>query len=70
MKRLMTSLVLLAGTSGIALAHNLPGDEGLITQLDHQLLGLHHLPLTILLVIAGIWLFRRWSATRKPEEGL
>jgi len=65
MKRLIMSLALLAGTASIAFAHTLPGDESVVTQLDHQLLGLHHLPATALLIVAGIWLLRRWSAARK-----
>ena len=66
MKQLITSLILLAGSTGIAGAHTLAGDEGLVTQLDHQLLGLHHLPLTVLLIVIGVILFRRWRALRKP----
>ena len=60
MKRFIASLVLLTGSFGTAVAHTLPGDEGLLQQLDHQLLGLHHLPLTILLIVVGVALFRRW----------
>ena len=58
--RFLLSLFLLAGFSAVAGAHTLPGDEGLVTQLDHQLLGLHHLPLTILLIVIGVMLVRRW----------
>lgn len=63
MKRIVTALILLAGLAGIASAHTLAVDEGLLLRLDHQLLGWHHLPLTILLVVAGVWLFRRWYRT-------
>jgi hypothetical protein len=63
MKRIGTSLVLLAGLASTANAHTLAANEGLLLRLDHQLLGLHHLPLTILLVVAGIWLFIRWYRT-------
>ena len=59
MKKLMTSLIILAGSTTMALAHNLPGDEGLVTQLDHQVFGVHHLPLTILLIVVGVMLFRK-----------
>ena len=66
MKRLFTGLILLTGSISLANAHTLPGDEGLVTQLDHQLLGLHHLPLTLLLIAGGILLFRHWRTLRKP----
>jgi len=63
MKRIATGLILLTGLAGTASAHTLAIDEGLLLRLDHQLLGLHHLPLTILLVVAGVWLFQRWYRT-------
>ena len=63
MKRLIATLVLLAGSTGMAFAHTLPGDEGTVMQLDHQLFGLHHLPLTILLVVVGVMLVRRLRKT-------
>jgi hypothetical protein len=47
----------------MALAHPLPGEEGLVAQLDHQVFGTHHLPLTILLVVLGVMLFRRIRKT-------
>jgi hypothetical protein len=65
MKRIATGLILLTGLAGTAGAHTLAGDEGLLLQLDHQLLGLHHVPLTILLVVVGVILFRRWRAPGK-----
>jgi hypothetical protein len=66
MKRIATGLILLTGLAGTASAHTLAGDEGLLLQLDHQVLGLHHLPITILLVVAGVWLIRR--VTRKQLD--
>jgi len=65
MKRLITSLILLAGSTGIAGAHTLAVEDGLLGQLDHQLLGLHHLPLTVLLIVIGVMLLRRWSTARR-----
>ena len=59
MKKLMTSLILLAGSANVALAHTLPDEQGLITRLDHQMFGIHHLPLTILLIVIGVLIFRR-----------
>lgn len=40
-----------------ASAHVLDGVYGVVAQLGHQLLGWHHLPLTILLVVIGVALF-------------
>ncbi len=39
-------------------AHPLSGDADLPLQLGHQLLGLHHLPLTAILLFAGTVLYR------------
>ena len=33
---------------------------GVVTALGHELLGSHHLPLTLLLVAVGIGLFLAW----------
>jgi len=60
MKRLITGLIPFIGVSGVASAHTLAGDESVILQLDHQLLGSHHLPLTGLLIVGGIVAFRLW----------
>ena len=46
----------------MAVAHTLGNEDGVVVQLWHQLLGLHHFPLTLVLVVAGIMLFRRWRA--------
>ena len=39
---------------GIASAHTLSAEEGLHSQLNHQLLGLHHFPMTAILILAAI----------------
>lgn len=57
MKKLVTGLVLLTGSTP-ALAHTLSMHDG-IAALYHQLLGMHHLPLTVLLIVIGIALFAR-----------
>ncbi|MDH3614446.1 MAG: hypothetical protein OEU90_02245 [Gammaproteobacteria bacterium] len=54
------SLFLFAGMTRIADAHTLTSDDGLPMQLVHQLLGSHHLPMTALIVLAGILVFRVW----------
>jgi len=53
MRRLLPA-VISAIAAAAADAHTLPADEDLPLQLGHQLLGLHHLPLTLLLAGAGI----------------
>lgn len=63
MKRFLTGFLLMM-TAGIASAHTLGSDEGLITQLQHELLGVHHLPLTILLVVVGVVVYRSWRSRR------
>ena len=57
MKRLL-ALTFLAAP--VAQAHTLGPAGGVITALGHELLGSHHLPLTLLLVAVGIGLFLAW----------
>ena len=54
------SLFLFAGMTRVADAHTLTSDDDMATQLVHQLLGSHHLPITALLVVVGIVAFRIW----------
>jgi len=58
MKKLVAGLILLPGFTSPVYAHNLPFQDG-IAALYHQLLGAHHLPVTLLLIIIGVALFRR-----------
>ena len=58
MKKLVAGLVLLTGFTSPAFAHTLSMHDG-IAALYHQLLGIHHLPLTVLLIVIGIALFAR-----------
>ena len=44
----------------MAVAHTLGNEDGVILQLWHQILGLHHFPLTALMIVIGIVLFRSW----------
>jgi heme/copper-type cytochrome/quinol oxidase subunit 3 len=59
MKKPIATLALLAGFVSPAYAHTLSIHEGLAA-LYHQVLGMHHLPITILLVVIGIVLIRNW----------
>ena len=65
MKKLTSALILFAGLPAVASAHTLAGDEGLISQLQHELLGAHHLPLTILLVVAGVVAYRSLRSRKR-----
>ena len=56
MKKLVAGLVLLTGFTSPAFAHTLSFHEGVVA-FYHQLLGAHHLPLTILLLVIGIALY-------------
>jgi hypothetical protein len=57
--RLLTFIFLTTGFSGLALAHELPGDGSHLQQLAHQVLSLHHAPaLVLLLVGVAIWYLR------------
>ncbi len=59
MKKLIAGLILLAGSTP-AMAHTLSFQEG-AAALYHQLLGMHHLPFTLLLIVVGVALFRIWK---------
>lgn len=58
MRKRIAGLVLLTGFTSPAFAHTLSIHEG-IAALYHQLLGAHHLPLTVLLIVVGIALIAR-----------
>ena len=62
MKRLIALLTVFAGSAS---AHTLDAGEGLASQLWHELLGGHHLPLTLLLVAVGVLAYRGLRARRK-----
>ena len=55
MKRIFALTVLAAP---MAQAHTIDPAGGVLSALGHELVGLHHLPLTLLLVVVGIALFR------------
>lgn len=44
----------------MAAAHTLGNEDGFVVQLWHQLLGLHHFPLTVLLIVVGTLLLHSW----------
>lgn len=61
--RMITSLLLMMGFAGTAMAHT--GDGVLLTTLTHQVIGLHHLPISILLIVAAVFAFRRWQSSKR-----
>jgi hypothetical protein len=63
MKKLITSAILLAGSTP-AMAHTLSFQEG-AAALYHQVLGSHHLPFTLLLVVIGVVAFRLLRKSRQ-----
>ena len=60
MKRLFALTILAAP---VAQAHTLDPAGGLFTAVGHQLLGLHHLPLTLLIIAVGV----AWYRSRKKK---
>ena len=61
--RMITTLLLLTGFAGTAMAHT--GDGVLPAALTHQVFGLHHLPVSMLLVIVTAFAFRRWHRSKR-----
>jgi len=54
------TLFLLMALMPVASAHTSASEDGLASQLLHQLLGLHHMPVTALIVVGGIFALRAW----------
>ena len=50
--------VILVATAAAAGAHPLGPEQSLFDQLGHQLLGGHHLPLLLLIAVAGVVVVR------------
>ena len=57
MKSLLASLPI-AGFAGVANAHVLEESRSLLDQVSHQLLGLHHLPMVLVIALV-VWLALR-----------
>lgn len=66
--RLLTMIGLITGLSGVAMAHELPGDEILVSQLAHQLLSLHHLPALVLMLVAAVIIYRQRGRNQSSSE--
>ena len=63
--RLITSLLLLTGFAGPAIAHT--GDGAVFTALSHQVFGLHHLPFSILLIVVAVVAIYRWQSSKRAD---
>jgi len=64
MRRLISTCSILT-IAGTASAHGLSEDAGTVAQLGHQLLGSHHAPLVILLLVIGVVAIRAYSEARR-----
>ena len=62
--RTKIAVLMTTGFAGVANAHMLGADEGLVHQLYHQVLGMHHLPILLLIAVAA-WLVARKA--RRPD---
>lgn len=58
MKRLLALAILAAP---VAQAHTLDPAGGILAALGHEVIGTHHLPLTLLLVVAAVALIRSFK---------
>jgi hypothetical protein len=67
MKRFLAGLAFAATYAGIACAHSLPIEDGVVRAVDHELFGWHHLPMTLLLIVIGVALFH---SRRRSQRGL
>lgn len=66
--RTLSILMLTLGASTTAAAHTLPDDVTLIERLAHQLAGVHHLPITLLLIICASALLSAIRARSKHNS--
>ena len=60
-----TIALLLTAASGAVQAHVLDHQDSLVMQLVHQVLGAHHLPVTLIAIIAGAAAYRSWRIAKK-----
>jgi len=65
--RILTMFYLLAGVSGVSLAHELGAAHSEAQQLAHQWFSLHHLPGIVLIAAVAVWLVRIARRARKSR---
>ena len=56
MRRLIVTILSL-GLTGTVFGHTLDSEHSLVASLWHQLMGIHHLPYTLALLIGAVVLF-------------
>jgi len=56
--RQLTAMCLLIAMGGTAGAHEVAGDPGMLARLGHEVMGFHHLPITVVLVVGIVMLYR------------
>lgn len=56
--RRLAGLCMLIVTPFTASAHEIAADAGILERIGHELVGLHHLPVTFALILAGLLLYR------------
>lgn len=61
----ITIALLLIVFSGAVHADVLDHQHGLVMQLVHQTLGAHHLPYTLIVIVAGAIVYRSWRIAKK-----
>lgn len=67
MRRIFIALLLATGGQS-ARADVLDGHHGLPDQLMHQLFGAHHFPLTLIVVLFGMLIIRKWHKARTGKH--
>ena len=63
--RKTTSVLLLTGVTGTAMAHT--GEGSVLAALSHQIIGSHHLPLSLLLFAIVILAVHRWHGSKRAD---
>ena len=56
--RRLALLSMLIVSAGTAFAHEIEGEAGIVERVSHEFVGLHHLPMTILLIVVIIAAYR------------
>lgn len=67
MRSSITALLLLLVTN-VSLAHVPGSEQTILEKIEHQLVGLHHLPMTALLIIAVVLLVRSYRKRISSES--
>lgn len=66
--RMVSLLILLSAAADRSFAHTLPDEHGVLEQLTHQLVDLHHLPNLWLLFAALLIVIQVWKSRTSPDN--